>query len=825
MSAGQPGRGAPNWDAIPPELAQRPQWLLWRFEVKRGQSKPLKVPYWTTGVRRSGVQGSDGDRAKLVTLEQARLAYDQGGYSGVGFAFLPGDGLIGIDIDGAIDLETGEVSQRLQAIIEAVASYTEYSPSGRGAHIIAAGETTTNKCNEIGLEIFAGRQYFTFTGNHWSGTPQTVQPIGEEALRRLNITVTAAKARRKLAPGVLAAQPGASDLRTRVESALESLSPDMGYNDWIAIGWALREAFGEFGFGLWSDWSARGDKYQGDGDLQSHWKSFTCSRAPDDAVGVIFARARDAGWKAPSRATAGNTSDQAVTSADLERMDADIARFDGLTSAAASPTTAPPEWPAPSMPGALSTPDVPADLLPGVWGQMAQAVSESTQTPAVMSVLCALGVLGALLQNRYIVDTGGHREVLAFWTISVSASGTRKSSVMGAFTEPALDWEKVLADRMRRQIARNEAVRSTTLKRIEALKQQAGKADEGELKRLRDDIEALELSMPDEIRPPLLFTEDVTPETLQRLLAENGGRMSILSDEPGIFRILGGLYGGGGGASLEVFLKSYTGSALKVARASRTVFVVCPCLSMALMIQPDLLAELAGSNQFRGSGLMARLWYGVPESNVGRRDVRQRRRVSPELRDAYGAAVFALMEGYPAEDADARRPRVLTLSAAAEELWLDFSQEVEDQLIEGGALDAVRDWGSKLPGAVARVAALLELAATGLRAEEVSHAAMDRAIRLARLMVPHTRAAFGLLGADVVEADANDLLSWVRANRLEEFTTRDAMLAKPSRFKTAAKLTKAVDKLKQLDCVRSYQRKNEGARPSTVIQVNPACLS
>ena len=825
MSAGQPGRGAPNWDAIPPELAQRPQWLLWRFEVKRGQSKPLKVPYWTTGVRRSGVQGSDGDRAKLVTLEQARLAYDQGGYSGVGFAFLPGDGLIGIDIDGAIDLETGEVSQRLQAIIEAVASYTEYSPSGRGAHIIAAGETTTNKCNEIGLEIFAGRQYFTFTGNHWSGTPQTVQPIGEEALRRLNITVTAAKARRKLAPGVLAAQPGASDLRTRVESALESLSPDMGYNDWIAIGWALREAFGEFGFGLWSDWSARGDKYQGDGDLQSHWKSFTCSRAPDDAVGVIFARARDAGWKAPSRATAGNTSDQAVTSADLERMDADIARFDGLTSAAASPTTAPPEWPAPSMPGALSTPDVPADLLPGVWGQMAQAVSESTQTPAVMSVLCALGVLGALLQNRYIVDTGGHREVLAFWTISVSASGTRKSSVMGAFTEPALDWEKVLADRMRRQIARNEAVRSTTLKRIEALKQQAGKADEGELKRLREDIEALELSMPDEIRPPLLFTEDVTPETLQRLLAENGGRMSILSDEPGIFRILGGLYGGGGGASLEVFLKSYTGSALKVARASRTVFVVCPCLSMALMIQPDLLAELAGSNQFRGSGLMARLWYGVPESNVGRRDVRQRRRVSPELRDAYGAAVFALMEGYPAEDADARRPRVLTLSAAAEELWLDFSQEVEDQLIEGGALDAVRDWGSKLPGAVARVAALLELAATGLRAEEVSHAAMDRAIRLARLMVPHTRAAFGLLGADVVEADANDLLSWVRANRLEEFTTRDAMLAKPSRFKTAAKLTKAVDKLKQLDCVRSYQRKNEGARPSTVIQVNPACLS
>lgn len=486
---------------------------------------------------------------------------------------------------------------------------------------------------------------------------------------------------------------------------------------------------------------------------------------------------------------------------------------------------APAEWPAPTIPGALSTPDVPADLLPGVWGQMAQAVSESTQTPAVMSVLCALGVLGALLQNRYIVDTGGHQEVLAIWTLSVSASGTRKSSVMGAFQAPMIGWEKLLADRMRRLIARNEAVRSTTLKRIEALKQQAGKADENELSRLRDDIEALELSMPEEIRPPLLFAEDVTPETLQRLLAENGGRISILSDEAGIFRILGGLYGGGNGASLEVFLKSYTGSVLKVARASRMVFVVSPCLSMALMIQPDLVAELAGSKQFRGSGLMARFWYGVPHSLVGKRNVRQRRQIPGELRDAYSAAVFALMEGYPPEEASGRQPRVLTLSGSAEELWLNFSQEVEDQLIEGGALDAVRDWGSKLPGSVARVAALLELAEMGLQVEEVSHSSMDRAIRLARLMVPHTRAAFGLLGADAVEADANALLSWVRANRLEEFATRDAMRAMDSRFKTAAKLGKAVDKLKQLDCVRTYQRKNQGARSTTVIQVNPACLS
>ena len=300
----------PVWENIPPDLAQRPQWLLWRFEAKDGQVKPLKVPYWTSGARRGGTQGSEVDRAKLVTLGEARRVFERGGYSGVGFAFLPGDGLIGIDIDGAIDPETGEVSGRLQAIIEAVASYTEYSPSGKGAHIIVTGETTTNKSNEIGLEIFSGRQYFTFTGRHWPGTPREVTPISDRVLKRLNATVDQAKAGARSSKGAAARAAGsmpsaassASDLRARVESALQALSPDMGYNDWISIGWALREAFGDFGFGLWSSWSAASAKFPGDAELQSHWRSFTGNRPADEAVGVIFARARDAGWKPPRRA-------------------------------------------------------------------------------------------------------------------------------------------------------------------------------------------------------------------------------------------------------------------------------------------------------------------------------------------------------------------------------------------------------------------------------------------------------------------------------------------------------------------------------------------
>ncbi|MFZ4625161.1 MAG: VapE domain-containing protein [Rhodoferax sp.] len=302
----------PIWDSIPQFLADKTQWLLWRYEAKEGQTKPLKVPYWTTGARRGGEQGGEKDRAKLVTLGEARRCYGKGNYTGIGFAFLPNDGLIGIDIDGAIDASTGEVSERLQAIITAVNSYTEYSPSGKGVHIIVQGETVTNKSNDIGLEIFCGRQYFTFTGKHWAGTPLTVEVIDAGVLKRLNATVDKAKSDRKQGAGNNPPSPpqatGVADLRARVESALQSISPDIGYNEWLAIGWALREAFGEFGFGLWSSWSAGSAKFQGDADMQSHWKSFTVSRAPDDAVGVIFARAIEAGWKPPKRKNTGQHS-------------------------------------------------------------------------------------------------------------------------------------------------------------------------------------------------------------------------------------------------------------------------------------------------------------------------------------------------------------------------------------------------------------------------------------------------------------------------------------------------------------------------------------
>ncbi|SNT28757.1 Predicted P-loop ATPase and inactivated derivatives [Noviherbaspirillum humi] len=281
---------------VPASLRRRCQWLLWRFEP--GDKKPKKMPYYSSGNRRVGKQGDEADRAALVTLDQALqvVQASNGRYSGVGFAFLPGDGLIGIDIDGCIKRETGEITEMAQKIIDACASYTEYSPSGTGVHIIVAGESDTFKSNEIGLEVFCGRQYFTFTAKPYMGCSSEIAPISATVLNRLRITVKGAKhvARTAAAPMV-----GPVDERAKLESALAVIPADCGYDEWIRVGMGIYDALGEAGLGVWDYWSSKASKYGGLKDLESHWKSFGGGSI---TAATVYKMAVDRGWRPPKPA-------------------------------------------------------------------------------------------------------------------------------------------------------------------------------------------------------------------------------------------------------------------------------------------------------------------------------------------------------------------------------------------------------------------------------------------------------------------------------------------------------------------------------------------
>jgi putative DNA primase/helicase len=110
------------------------QWLCWRTEERDG--KPTKVPYSPL----TGEKASSTNPETWVNHSEAVSAHREHGYHGIGFVFTPQDDLCGVDLDGCVDPENGEIEGWAQEIIEELDSYTEVSPSGTGVHVLLRRE-------------------------------------------------------------------------------------------------------------------------------------------------------------------------------------------------------------------------------------------------------------------------------------------------------------------------------------------------------------------------------------------------------------------------------------------------------------------------------------------------------------------------------------------------------------------------------------------------------------------------------------------------------------------------------------------------------------
>lgn len=159
-----------NKDAIPESLKKKDNWVVWKTIVR--DSEPTKVPFNAE----TGETASSTDPSTWTDFKTAYKHYRNTDKNGIGFMFSENDMIVGIDLDHCRDKETGTIEKTFAEIVEKVDSYTEISPSGEGLHIIAKGRMPNKNSNRKGnYEMYEERRYFTFTGQHLSGTPEEVK--------------------------------------------------------------------------------------------------------------------------------------------------------------------------------------------------------------------------------------------------------------------------------------------------------------------------------------------------------------------------------------------------------------------------------------------------------------------------------------------------------------------------------------------------------------------------------------------------------------------------------------------------------------------------
>jgi putative DNA primase/helicase len=134
-----------DYSAIPSELKSLKQWVCW------GGEKVPKNPY-------SGGNAMPNNHETWSDFDTAQKAVTKYKFDGIGFMFA--NGYFGVDLDKCID-----DSDFIDEFVHTLNSYTEYSKSKNGIHIICKGSLPDGQRRKGRVEMYQSGRYFIMTGN------------------------------------------------------------------------------------------------------------------------------------------------------------------------------------------------------------------------------------------------------------------------------------------------------------------------------------------------------------------------------------------------------------------------------------------------------------------------------------------------------------------------------------------------------------------------------------------------------------------------------------------------------------------------------------
>jgi hypothetical protein len=246
------------------DLKQLPQWV-------GHQDKVPKNPH-------NGKNASSNNPATWATAAQAWTAKKRHGWDGIGFVFTIQSGIVGVDLDDCFQ-EDGTLKSWAKDVVFCLDSYTEYSPSGKGLHILVRGTIPHSIKDGNGYEMYNELRYFTVTGNRYLNGVETIEEKQKE-LDALFVTFGGDFNDPAPLPDVKPS-PNQEVTADQVGQILSQLPVHGDYNTyWLPILMAVHDAFpDETGVRLIEAWSP-GYK----GEVRRKFRSF--DRTTKSGVGI-----------------------------------------------------------------------------------------------------------------------------------------------------------------------------------------------------------------------------------------------------------------------------------------------------------------------------------------------------------------------------------------------------------------------------------------------------------------------------------------------------------------------------------------------------------
>jgi hypothetical protein len=783
---------------IPHALKALGRWFVWEAVPK--DDRVDKVPH----NHRTRHSCNAHDPVIWSSFKDIIVAHAGGGWSGIGV--LPGEGVLGVDLDKCRDPETGAVESWAQEIVDRIGSYTETSPSGTGVRVFVRGTAPGSRKKRGRIEMYNGEggNFLTVTGHAIPGSATDVveNQAGVDWLYRTHL---AGDEKSVEATSVIAGESRLTDEEVldaiRASAQGEKFAALYDDGDWENYDYPSQS---EADMALMSmlTWWTGSDPEQmerifSDSQLahREKWQDREDYRKSTIAGAVKANGGKHFCGQGPSM-----TPEDAF--AEVE------------TTAQPAQGQAWPDY----VPFAEDPPEMPRGVLPGLLGEFVEALSEAIQTPRELAAINSLGVVALAVQSCGVVRVKpDYHEPLNIYGLVASEPGERKSAVVSACKAPLVEWEQKQAQNLREEIRRANSFKRTADKAIEAARQRAARSKSSqELEAAQAEIFAMETESPVVPVPPRLLCDDITPEALAEALAQHGESLGILEAEGGLFEKLNGLYTKGV-PNIDIVLKSFGGEPVSVDRKSKEpILLQRPKLTLVLTPQPIVLADALGNRAFMGRGLVARFMLVLPRSRVGFR-------INSGTLDKALAARWDLFISSLLDTSVGIEPREIPLSGKAFRLWLSFTDSVEKAQRTGGEFEHIRPWASKLSGLTVRIAGLFSVVERGeVSPAQISEATMARAVQFAEWLAQHAKHVFGAFSTEGVLGVAKAVLEWLQREQREEATGREIFKALRGRYPTMKELRPGLDELLDRGAlVRDYRGASSVGRKKEVYLVNP----
>ena len=771
---------------IPKDIKEKGVFCCWKYEER--EVRKTKIPYNPY----TGQMAKSNDKTSFTDY---KTAVNANGYDGIGIGIF--NGICAIDLDHCIS-ETGELSDTACEIVNLMHSYTEFSPSRNGLHILFSAD---------GFEYDKSKYYIM---NHKSGIEVYVAGATNKY-----VTVTGERSENyefgdRTAELKQLLEKYMCRTETNARNAINAVNSDLSENELINLAKSSRN--GAVFSSLWNG-STAGYLSHSEADMA------LCSQlafwtGKDAALMDKLFRQSGLMREKWDRKQSGTTYGAITIQKAIENCkDVYTPRQLQIPKQETQQTTGfipiiplTPQW--------NELPLFPVDALPDVVKNYVNAVSEHSQTSPDMASVISLGVLAVCLQGKYKVEgTEGYCEPLSLYTVVIASPGERKSSVMRNMTEYLYEYEQEYNKSRSDEIHTNNLKRETLERQIAGIEKQL---ERKENKDLDYELQYLkgELEQTPELKPVRFFADDCSSEALTSLMAANGGIFSVISTEGGIFDIMAGRYSNK--TNIDIWLKGHCGDTIYVDRMTREAeSIMHPALSAILSIQPSVLDEIMSNTTMSGRGLIARFLYSSPPSRIGNRVFRTPA-IPPEVKSAYRDMIFRLMSIHNSEI------QILKLSDEASMIIADYFDEHERFLAGEG--QSISDWASKYIGTVLRIAGLLHAVDMSDNEVPISDKTMSRAIEIGKYFLAHSGYAYSMMGTDLSIQKAKFVIAKLKKRDVKVIKRSELFqMCRGKFFKKTEEIFATLELLEERGYIRVEQPERQSAgRPADIkIFVNP----